>query len=116
MRVGPPWTSLARGSLGGLSVLFLFGGCAALTSPPQPHPQLASVWRDYERLPEERALAVAGELRHDRWVAGFSGGQASRGAAESEALAQCERRRAERRMQHPCRVYAVGDEVVWPGR
>lgn len=93
-------------------ILLLLSGC---TTARQPHRELAPVWRDYSVMPAERALAVAGELRHDRWVAGASGGHASRGAAEAEALRECARRRAQRRMQARCRLYAVGDEVVWPG-
>lgn len=97
----------------GLGVVLALWGCAG---PPAVPRQIASVWRDYEELPPERALAIAGELRHARWVAGASGGQPSRAAAEAEALRQCAKRRAQRRMLDPCHLYAVGDEVVWPGR
>ena len=89
--------------------------CAACTTRPSPHRELASIWRDYRALPEQRALAIAGEFRHDRWVAGASGGHALSDEAEAGALRECQRRRVQRRMQAACRVYAVGDEVVWPG-
>jgi hypothetical protein len=89
---------------------------ACARSPSPPHRELAPIWRDYRALPAERALAVAGELRNDSWVAGASGGHALRGEAEAEALRECRKRRLQRRMQAPCLVYAVGDEVVWPGR
>jgi hypothetical protein len=89
-------------------------GCTS--SAHRPHRALTSVWRDYQRLPEERALAVAGELRGDRWVAGATGGHADREAAEAAALAECQKRRLEKRMQDPCLVYASGDEIVWPKR
>jgi len=79
-----------------------------------PHGELTRVWRDYSALPEQRALAIAGELRQNRWVAGASGGHATPGEAETAALQECARRRLERRMQQACRLYAVGDEVVWP--
>ena len=92
----------------------VFSACAA--GPAAPHHALAPVWRDYSALPEQRALAIAGELRHDRWVAGASGGHAVPEAAETEALRECQRRRLQKRMQAPCRIYAVGNEVVWPGR
>ena len=91
------------------------GLISACATAPLPHRELAPVWRDYRALPAQRALAVAGELRHDRWVAGASGGHALRGQAEAEALRECRRRRMQQRMRAPCRVYAVGDEVVWPG-
>ena len=87
---------------------------AACAGSSTAHPELAPIWRDYGALPAERALAIAGELRHDQWVAGASGGHASRADAEAAALGECGRRRAQRRMQAPCRLYAVGDEVVWP--
>jgi len=78
-----------------------------------PHPDLAPVWRDFLALPAERALAIAGDPRRDRWVAGLSGGHATRGQAEAEALLECRRRRGLRRMQAACALYAVGDEIVW---
>jgi hypothetical protein len=93
----------------------LLAGCTARDAIP-PHRELQPLWREYSALPGERALAVAGELRQDRWVAGASGGEASRGEAEARALGECRRRRLEQRMQAPCLLYAVGDEVVWPRR
>jgi hypothetical protein len=87
---------------------------SACASSSPADPELASIWRDYRALPAERALAIAGELRHDQWVAGVSGGHASSADAEAAALRECRRHRAQRRMQAPCLLYAVGDEVVWP--
>ena len=87
----------------------------ACVSDRAPHSQLAPIWRDYRALPDQRALAIAGELRQDRWVAGASGGHARRQDAAEGALGECRRRREQRRLQAPCRVYAVGDEVVWSG-
>jgi hypothetical protein len=84
--------------------------CAASRAPD---PELAAVWQDYRALPEQRALAIAGELRHDRWVAGASGGHALRVEAEAGALRECRKQRKRQRMQDPCRIYAVGNEVVW---
>ena len=88
-------------------------GCASGGAPP--HPDLAPVWRDFLALPAERALAIAGDPRRDRWVAGYSGGHATRGQAEAEALLECRRRRAVRRLRAACALYAVGDEIVWRG-
>jgi hypothetical protein len=81
-----------------------------------PHPELVKVWRDYEALPLERALAIAGDPHRGRWVIGASSGHASLDRAEAEALAQCRMRRAKRRLQAACVLYAVGDEIVWRGR
>jgi hypothetical protein len=63
-------------------------------------------------MPKERAIALAGDPQN-RWVAGISSGQASREEAEQEALAECREQRARQRMQDPCRLYGVGDEIVW---
>lgn len=91
----------------------LLAGCAALEGPPDR--ELVPLWSEYTALPPQRALAIAGELRVDRWVAGASGGHATRREAEEAAIAECRRRRTLRRLQDPCRLYAVGDEVVWSG-
>lgn len=91
----------------------LLAGCA--TDRRAPHPDLVHVWREYTSLPEQRAIAIAGDPERDRWVTGASGGQESLEEAEEEALAECRRRRAKRRMQDSCRLYAIGDEVVWTG-
>ena len=89
---------------------------ACASDGASPHPDLAPVWRDYRALPAERALAIAGDPARDRWVTGASGGHATRGEAEAEALRQCRARRGARRMQAACVLYAVGDEIVWRGR
>ena len=81
-----------------------------------PHTDLATVWRDFLALPEQRALAIAGDPARDRWVTGASGGHATRETAETEALAACRIRRGIRRLQAECVLYAVGDEIVWRGR
>jgi hypothetical protein len=89
---------------------------ACASDRASPHPNLAPAWRDFLALPAERALAIAGDPRRDRWVAGATGGHATRNQAEAEALLQCQRRRGLRRIQAACVLYAVGDEIVWRGR
>jgi hypothetical protein len=88
---------------------------ACASDRASPHPDLAPTWRDFLALPAERALAIAGDPRRDRWVAGASGGHATRGGAEAAALLECRRRRGIRRMRAACALYAVGDEIVWRG-
>lgn len=107
----PLRSTLLRGVLL-LLVPLLPLGCAA-GEPKPPHRELAGVWRDYEALPAYRALAIAGQLHRQRWVAGISGGQTTRDRAEAAALEECRKRRLRQRMQAECRLYAVGDEVVW---
>ena len=87
----------------------------ACASKPRPDPNLAKVWRDYRRLPDHRVLALAGNLRQDRFVAGASGGYASIPDAEAAALRECRVRRLRQREQAACQIYAIGDEIVWPG-
>jgi hypothetical protein len=87
--------------------------CASHRS--SPHADLADAWQGFLALPQERALAIAGDPRRDPWVVGASGGHALREDAEDAARAECMRRRAQRRIQAACQLYAVGDEVVWPG-
>ena len=103
----------------------MLGGAAAWTAAllfacasrgPSPHPDLAAAWQDYQKLPVQRALAIAGDPTRDHWVTGASGGHATLEQAEAEALAQCQIRRGARRMQAACVLYAVGDEIVWRGR
>jgi hypothetical protein len=77
------------------------------------HPELRSLWRDYRTLPAERALAIAGDPERSRFVAGAVGGLETRAGAESEALRECQRRRQRARIQDPCKMYAIGDEVIW---
>ena len=103
---------MVRGIAIGAAALLVLG-CAS--DHREPHPDLARVWHDYLTLPAERALAIAGDPRRDRWVTGSSGGDSSRDEAEERALAECKRRRAQRRLQDACQIYAIGDEIVWAG-
>jgi hypothetical protein len=107
-----------RSSLALRAVLVLLAlvpapGCA--TDGASPHPNLTRAWRDFEALPSERAMAIAGDPRRSQWVAALSGGHATPAEAEAGALAECRRRRAERRLQAACVLYGVGDEIVWRG-
>jgi hypothetical protein len=86
-------------------------GCAT-QARSEPHPSLERLWRSYQALPAERALAVAGDPRR-QWVAGLVGGEPTIDEAEQVALERCRQNRAARRLQAPCRTYAVGDEIVW---
>jgi len=84
-------------------------GCAAREGPPHG---IAAMWREYEKMPDERAFAVAGDPARI-WVGAIGGGYATREIAEESVLALCVQRRGLRRLQDPCRLYATGDEIVW---
>lgn len=93
------------------AVALLGAACAA---PPRatPHPGIEGLWSSYMEMTDERALALAGDP--DRvWVGAASGGHTSRREAEESVLAKCWQRRAARRLQEPCRLYATGGEIVW---
>jgi hypothetical protein len=98
-------------AVAGTAVLLL----ACASDGASPHPDLAGAWRDFLALPAERALAIAGDPRRDRWVTGASGGHATRARAEAAALIECRRLRGIQRIQAACVLYAVGDEIVWRG-
>jgi hypothetical protein len=68
-------------------------------------------WRDYLTLPEEKAIAVAGDVE-GLYVSGVAHGLTSAEAAVREAVARCERRRADRWIAAPCRPYAVGNRLT----
>ena len=99
-------------ALSGLVVL----ACAQSDAPHPPQSSFATTWRAYQALPAERALAIAGDLRSERWVSGASGGHATRADAESAALRECRRRRHDQRMQDPCLLHPDGDERGDPAR
>ena len=95
----------------------LSAACAAVPEEVrrEPHAGIASLWRGFLGMPPERALAIAGNP-DGRWVGAASGGHVSQLEAEQSALAECRERRATRRMQVPCRLYATGEAIVWGRR
>jgi hypothetical protein len=96
-----------------LAALPLLGACAGRQKAP--HAGIASLWREYQSVPEQRAMALAGDP-NKVWIGAVAGGAVEREEAEERALAECRRRRQARRMQAPCLVYASGDEVLWRNR
>ena len=94
------------------TLLALMGLACASDPRTEPHAGLAELWAQYQEMSDKRALAIAGDP--DRvWVGAASGGHASLREAEESVLATCWQRRATRRFQEKCRLYAVGDEIVW---
>ncbi len=93
---------------------FAVAACASKVEPTRDA-RFARLWIRYTGLPNERALVIAGDPEQ-RWVGSAVGGHASRAAAESAAFAECDERRIARRLQAGCRLYAVGDEIVWRSR
>jgi len=106
---------MLRRACGLCAVLLLLAAACAGGPRKPPHRELDALWNDYSKLPGQRALAIAGQIRKDRWVAGATGGHASRDDAAAMALSECKRHRAKQRMQAPCQLYAIGNDVVWTG-
>ena len=67
-------------------------------------------WKHYVRLQPHKAIAVAGSMS-GLFVAGYSFVYTSESDAIEAALADCEARRADRRIVDPCRMFAVGNDV-----
>src|SRR5690606_6492582 len=70
---------------------------ACVTAETEPLASLAGPWRTYRKLPEQRAMAVAGDPRRSaRWVVGMAGGSDTRSGAAQKALEECRDRRRKR--------------------
>jgi hypothetical protein len=67
-----------------------------------------SEWKNYQRLGARKALAVAGDL-DGVYVSGFAFAYPIQALANEEALENCEERRADRRIEDECRLYAIGE-------
>ena len=68
-------------------------------------------WRAYGKHPPQKALAVAGNLT-GLYVSGVAFGDSSDVLAREQAFSNCEQRRADRRIEAACRIYAIGDTVL----
>jgi hypothetical protein len=73
--------------------------------------QFDSEWKNYQCLGSLKALAVAGDL-NGVYVSGFAYLYPLQALANDEALENCEERRADRRVEEECRLYAIGDDPV----
>jgi hypothetical protein len=103
---GNPWHALAPSI-----VAVALGGCAVLGTEPmgvrvRDKTRFESEWQRYLALPEAKAIAVAGDLR-GTYTSGIAWGEPTAGAAESRALARCQERRADRRIEAPCHMHGV---------
>ena len=107
----------ARATLAALGVLlFVVGGCMRSGGSPMGIPlrtmtQFESEWKNYQRLGSLKALAVAGDL-NGVYVSGFAYAYPIQALANDEALENCEERRADRRVEEECRLYAIGDDQI----
>ena len=104
----------ARAPLGALAALLLAaGGCLRSGGTPMGIPlrevtRFEADWGFYQRLRERKALAVAGDLG-GVYVSGFAYAYPAQSLANSAALDRCEERRADRGIESPCALYAIGN-------
>ena len=91
------------------------GGCRSGASPMgvefKRRTQFESEWSRYRELEPNKAVAIAGDIE-GRYVLGYAHALASEASAIEAALADCERRRADRNLDAPCRLFAVNAERV----
>ncbi|MBW2692496.1 MAG: hypothetical protein JRE57_07660 [Deltaproteobacteria bacterium] len=111
----------ARATLVALgALLFAVGGCMRSGGSPMGIPlremtQFDSEWKNYQRLGSLKVLAVAGDL-NGVYVSGFAFAYPIQELANDEALENCEERRADRRVEDECRLYAIGDDRIQEAR
>lgn len=90
-------------------------GCLPSLSPigmPLPREtRFENEWENYSRLSDNKALAIAGDTNRF-YVSGYAFGQATELGAIEAALRACDARRIDRRIDEPCRTYAVGTRTV----
>ena len=69
-------------------------------------------FQEYAGKPGSKAMAMAldggGRMA---WIGVFE--RATQSEANDEALSQCMRHKTQSAVQENCRLYAVGDEIVW---
>ena len=68
-------------------------------------------WRDYLKLPPHKSVAFAGDIE-GRYVIGYGFEKATRAEAISAAIEDCNLRRADKRIEDPCQIVAVDDELI----
>ena len=104
----------ARARLAALGALLLAaGGCLRSGGTPMGIPlrevtRFEADWGFYQRLRERKALAVAGDLG-GVYVSGFAYAYPTQSLANGAALERCEERRADRGIEAPCGLYAIGN-------
>ncbi len=68
-------------------------------------------YRDYKSFENKKAYILA--IDDDNWTAGWSFGWNDQSTANNEALRECNKRRKGNKIKSNCKLYAIGDEIVW---
>jgi hypothetical protein len=115
MKMTPAPHPLAAAFLALLVAAAPLAGCrrsaGPIGIPLKQTSQFENEMQRYRGFDPHKAIAVAGDVG-GRYAMGYAQGLRSREAAIAEALAYCEQRRKDRRIEAECRLHAVGDEVV----
>ena len=72
--------------------------------------QFEAQWSAYLGMAPQKAMAIAGDI-DSQYVLGYSHAYPTEDSAIDEALEACEERRTDRRIEAPCKLYAVDDEL-----
>ena len=75
--------------------------------------QFEAEWAHFLEFEPNKALAIAGDIG-GRFVLGYSFGYLTEDSAIEAAMEACELRRADRRIDDDCRLYAVDDRLIAP--
>lgn len=95
-----------------VTVLLTTLSCMTGTNPHGESIAFQQLWERYSELPDYRAMAVAGRVESNRWVAGLAGALPSTEAAEQRALIECRKKRRTARLSSLCRLYAIGAQRI----
>jgi hypothetical protein len=70
-----------------------------------------SEWSHYLKLETHKSLAFAGDVE-GRYAIGYGFEQATLAEAMTAAIEDCNSRRRDKRIEDPCRIVAVDDELI----
>jgi len=70
-----------------------------------------SEWNHYLQLEAHKSLAFAGDVE-GRYVIGYGFEEATLAEAMTAAIDDCELRRADKRIEDPCKIVAVDDALI----
>jgi len=74
--------------------------------------EFLQLFQTYKAKPAPKAIALALDPG-GRWAYGSIAGYSTQAEANDEALSECARSKAPSDIKEKCRLYAVGDKVVW---
>ena len=85
---------------------------APSVGPPALPAEFLQLFQTYSAKPAPKAIALALDP-NGRWAYGSIAGYSTQAGANEEALSECARFKAQSDIKEKCRLYAVGDKVVW---